>query len=72
MNAWKPWQKSQRRHTLSRREQRMHRDFKELLSILNAEDVRYLIVGGYAVSLLTYPYNAPDNRRSDPSDTIRV
>jgi len=50
----------------------MHRDFKELLSILNAEDVRYLIVGGYAVSLLTYPYNAPDNRRSDPSDTIRV
>lgn len=29
----------------------MHPDFKELLSILNAEEVRYLVVGGYAVSL---------------------
>ncbi len=27
----------------------MERDFKELLSILNEDGVRYLIVGGYAV-----------------------
>ena len=29
----------------------MHQDFKELLSILNNEKVKYLVVGGYAVSL---------------------
>jgi hypothetical protein len=28
----------------------MYNDFKELLSALNAHQVRYLIVGGYAVS----------------------
>jgi hypothetical protein len=28
----------------------MHRDFKELLSAFNTGKVRYLIVGGYAVS----------------------
>jgi hypothetical protein len=28
----------------------MHQDFKELLSAFNAGQVRYLIVGGYAVS----------------------
>jgi hypothetical protein len=31
----------------------MHRDFKELLSAFNAGKVRYLIVGGYAVSYHT-------------------
>jgi hypothetical protein len=29
----------------------MNSDFKELLSALNAFEARYLIVGGYAVSL---------------------
>jgi len=33
----------------------MHSDFKELLSILNAEKVKYLVVGGYAVSLYAQP-----------------
>jgi hypothetical protein len=29
----------------------MHPDFKELFAILNDEEVKYLVVGGYAVSL---------------------
>ncbi len=33
----------------------MHRDFKELLSVLNDEQVKYLAVGGYAVSLHAQP-----------------
>ncbi len=38
----------------------MHPDFKELLSILNAEEVRYLVVGGYAVSLHAQPRATKD------------
>jgi hypothetical protein len=56
----------------SRMPQQVHRDFKELLSILNAEKVRYLIVGGYAVSLHAQPratkdldiFIRPDNRNA--------
>ena len=33
----------------------MHPDFEELLSALNDEDVKYLIVGGYAVLLHAQP-----------------
>ncbi len=33
----------------------MFQDFKELLSIFNAHKVKYLIVGGYAVSLHAQP-----------------
>ncbi len=33
----------------------MFEDFKELLSIFNAHSVKYLIVGGYAVSLHAQP-----------------
>jgi hypothetical protein len=33
----------------------MHPDFKELLSIFNALNVKYLIVGGYAVSFHAQP-----------------
>jgi hypothetical protein len=33
----------------------MFDDFKELLSIFNAQKVKYLIVGGYAVSLHAQP-----------------
>ena len=35
--------------------QPVHRDFKELLSVSNDEKVRFLVVGGYAVSLHTQP-----------------
>jgi uncharacterized nucleotidyltransferase DUF6036 len=38
----------------------MFDEFKELLSIFNAKSVRYLVVGGYAVSLHTQPRNTQD------------
>jgi Nucleotidyltransferase of unknown function (DUF6036) len=38
----------------------MFRDFKELLSVLNAHRVKYLIVGGYAVSLHAEPRATKD------------
>jgi Nucleotidyl transferase of unknown function (DUF2204) len=38
----------------------MFDDFKELLSILNGQNVRYLIVGGYAVSLHAQPRATKD------------
>jgi hypothetical protein len=38
----------------------MHSDFKELLSILNAERVKYLVAGGYAVSLYDQPRATTD------------
>ncbi len=38
----------------------MFEDFKELLSAFNAHDVRYLIVGGYAVSLHAQPRPTQD------------
>lgn len=30
-------------------------DFKEFIELLNAHEVRYLVVGGYAVALHGYP-----------------
>ncbi|MBV9570842.1 MAG: hypothetical protein JO056_06350 [Alphaproteobacteria bacterium] len=38
----------------------MHNDFKELFGFLNAEEVRYLVVGGYAVSLHAEPRATKD------------
>ena len=38
----------------------MHQDFKELLSAFNAGKVRYLIVGGYAVSFHAQPRATKD------------
>jgi len=38
----------------------MYQDFKELLAVLNAEQVRYLVVGGYAVSLHAQPRATKD------------
>ena len=38
----------------------MYPDFKELLSALNAHEVRYLIVGGYAVSIHAQPRATKD------------
>ena len=34
---------------------KLSRDFKEFVESLNANDVRYLVVGGYAVALHGYP-----------------
>jgi hypothetical protein len=38
----------------------MFDEFKELLSIFNARSVRYLVVGGYAVSLHAQPRSTHD------------
>jgi hypothetical protein len=38
----------------------MYQDFKELLSILNDKDVKYLVVGGYAVSFHAQPRATKD------------
>ena len=38
----------------------MFDDFKELLSIFNAQRVKYLIVGGYAVSFHAQPRATKD------------
>jgi hypothetical protein len=38
----------------------MYLDFKELLAILNANNVRYLVVGGYAVSFHAQPRATKD------------
>jgi uncharacterized nucleotidyltransferase DUF6036 len=38
----------------------MHKDFKELLSALNDEKVKYLVVGGYAVSVHAQPRATKD------------
>ena len=47
----------------------MYRDFKELLSAFNARQVRYLIVGGYAVSFHAQPRATKDiDILVDPSE----
>lgn len=43
----------------------MYSDFKELLSALNAHRVRYLVVGGYAVSFHAEPREGAWQRRVD-------
>jgi hypothetical protein len=35
-------------------------DFKEFIQLLTAHDVKYLVVGGYAVALHGYPRNTKD------------
>jgi hypothetical protein len=40
----------------------MHRDFKELLSAFNEGHVKYLVVGGYAVSMHAEPRATKDSR----------
>jgi hypothetical protein len=36
---------------------RMYKDFKDLLSAFHARNVKYLIVGGYAVSFHSQPFS---------------
>ena len=38
----------------------MFPEFKELLSIFHAQNVKYLVVGGYAVSLHAQPRSTQD------------
>ncbi len=53
----------------------MDKDFKELLSIFNAANVRYLIVGGYAYSRYTEPRTTKDLNlfvNPDPANAASV
>jgi hypothetical protein len=53
----------------------MYPDFKELLSIFNAHSVKYLVVGGYAVSLHAQPRATKDLDlfiRPDPENAQAV
>ena len=38
----------------------LNQDFKEFIQSLNENDVRYLVVGGYAVALHGYPRYTKD------------
>jgi DNA polymerase II small subunit/DNA polymerase delta subunit B len=38
----------------------LNQDFKEFIELLNAAEVRYLVVGGYAVALHGYPRYTKD------------
>lgn len=38
----------------------MNSDFKELLNIFNAEEVKYLVIGGYAVIYYAEPRYTKD------------
>ena len=53
----------------------MDKDFKELLSIFNAHNVRYLIIGGYAYARYTEPRTTKDLDlfvQPDPVNAIAV
>lgn len=38
----------------------LNQDFKEFIELLNAHEVKYLLVGGYAVALHGYPRYTQD------------
>ena len=48
-SAWKPWSKSGKNTIIGK--QMLNQDFKEFIQSLNDNQVRYLVVGGYAVAL---------------------
>jgi hypothetical protein len=50
----------------------MYRDFKELLSRLNAHKVKYLVVGGYAVSFHAQPRATKDLDILIKADTLNA
>jgi hypothetical protein len=60
MNAWLQRQRFLPWLIASRIQPRMYLDFRELLAILNAKKVRYLVVGGYAVSFHAQPRATKD------------
>jgi hypothetical protein len=60
MFAWMLWQRLREKLTASRIRRPVHPDFNELFAILNAEQVKYLVVGGYAVSLHAQPRATKD------------
>jgi hypothetical protein len=58
LSGWLPWKRSGRNTTSG--DTVLNPDFKEFIQSLNADKVRYLIVGGYAVALHGYPRYTKD------------
>jgi hypothetical protein len=54
----KPWSKFEKNTIVGK--QMLNQDFKEFIQSLNDNDVRYLVVGGYAVALHGYPRYTKD------------
>jgi len=50
---WRPWSKFGR-NTIHG-DIMLNRDFREFIELLNEHNVRYLVVGGYAVAFHGYP-----------------
>ena len=57
-NDWQPWNRSDWNITLGT--MILNPDFREFFQLLNANDVHYLIVGGYAVAFHGYPRYTKD------------
>ncbi len=57
-NGWRRWKKSGANTTDG--DIMLGKDFKEFIVSLNRNDVRYLVVGGYAVALHGYPRYTKD------------
>jgi hypothetical protein len=52
-NVWRPWKKSETNITGGK--MILNQNFKEFIESLNNNQVRYLVVGGYAVALHGHP-----------------
>ena len=53
----------------------LNKDFKEFIQLLNENDVRYLVVGGYAVAFHGYPRYTEDIDiwiESNPANAKRI
>src|SRR4030066_69230 len=57
-SALKPWSKSEKNTTVGK--PMLNQDFIEFIQSLNDNQVRYLVVGGYAVALHGYPRYTKD------------
>ena len=57
-SVWKPWKKYGKNTTPG--DIMLNRDFKEFIESLNKHNVRYLVVGGYAVAFHGYPRYTKD------------
>lgn len=54
---------------------KLHPDFKEFLQLLNAHQVKYLLVGGYVLAIHGYPRNTGDMNiwyQRDPDNINRL
>ena len=56
--AWQPWKQYVR--NIIHGNTVLNQDFKEFIQLLNNHDVRYLVVGGYAVAIHGFPRYTKD------------